>query len=71
MRWWPRGGRVAGLPGATGFTAAPAASPTPPLVLPTVRACSDEVELVYVREGDLRTVVNRRGGTFMNTLFDM
>lgn len=31
----------------------------------------DEVELVYVREGDLRTVVNRRGGTFMNTLFDI
>lgn len=31
----------------------------------------DEVELVYVRDSDLRREVGRRGQTFSNTLFDM
>lgn len=31
----------------------------------------DTVDLVYVREADLRTEVNKRGACFTNTLFDM
>lgn len=31
----------------------------------------DEVQLVYVRDADLRREVGRRGQTFSNTLFDM
>jgi hypothetical protein len=31
----------------------------------------DAVDLVYVREADLRREVNKRGPTFMNTLYDM
>ena len=31
----------------------------------------DDVELVYVRDADLRREVGRRGQTFSNTLFDM
>lgn len=31
----------------------------------------DNVDLVYVREQDLRREVNRRGLSFNNTLFDM